>query len=42
MYDDTKTYRNIRKIATGQGKDYAGSLLVYSYLKKIIKALQKI
>ena len=32
------TCENIRKIATGQGGDYTiGCLLVYSYLKKIIR-----
>ena len=31
----TKTYENIRKIATGQGDDYTtGSLLDYSYFKE--------
>ena len=31
----TKTYENIKKIATGQGDDYtAGCLLDYSYFKE--------
>ena len=34
----TKTYENVRKIATGQGDDYAtGSLLDYSYFKNHYK-----
>ena len=36
--DDTKTYENIRKTATGQGDDYtAGCLLNYPYFKKYYK-----
>ena len=33
--DDTKIYKNIRKIATGKGDDYtAGCLLDYPYFKQ--------
>ena len=36
----TKTYKNIRKIATGQGDDYAtGCLLDYSYFKDHYKMI---
>ena len=36
----TKTYENIRKIATGQGVDYiAGCLLDYSYFKDHYKMI---
>ena len=35
--NDLKTYDNIRKIATGQVKEYtAGYLLDYLYFKKIL------
>ena len=35
---DLKTYENIRKIATGQGDDYAtGCLLDYPYFKENYK-----
>ena len=38
--DDTKTYENIRKTATGQGDDYtAGCLLNYPYFKKYYKMI---
>ena len=34
------TYKNIRKIATGQGDDYtAGCLLEYIYVKKYYKMI---
>ena len=34
----TKTYKNIRKITTGQGDDYTtGCLLDYTYVKKYYK-----
>ena len=34
------TYKNIRKIATGQGDDYtAGCLLDYIYVKKYYKMI---
>ena len=33
--NDTKTYKNIRKIAMGQGDDYkTGYFLSYSYFKE--------
>ena len=36
----TKTYENIRKIATGQGDDYTtGCLLNYSYFKENYKII---
>ena len=36
----TKTYENIRKIATGQGDDYTtGCLLDYTYFKKYYKMI---
>ena len=36
----TKTYKNIRKIATGQGDDYTtGCLLDYSYFKENYKII---
>ena len=36
----TKTYENIRKIATGQGDDYTtGCLLDYSYFKNHYKMI---
>ena len=36
----TKTYENIRKIATGQGDDYtSGCLLHYSYFKSYYKMI---
>ena len=36
----TKTYENVRKIATGQGDDYAtGCLLDYSYFKDHYKMI---
>ena len=36
----TKTYKNIRKIATNQGDDYTtGCLLVYSYFKDHYKMI---
>ena len=36
----TKTYENIRKIATGQGDDYTtGCLLDYSYFKNYYKII---
>ena len=36
----TKTYENIRKIATGQGDDYTtGCLLDYSYFKENCKMI---
>ena len=36
----TKTYKNIRKIATGQGDDYTiGCLLDYSYFKENYKLI---
>ena len=36
----TKTYENIRKIATGQGDDYTtGCLLDYSYFKENYKMI---
>ena len=36
----TKTYENIRKIATGQGDDYTtGCLLDYSYFKENYKLI---
>ena len=36
----TKTYKNIRKIATGQGDDYTtGCLLDYSYFKENYKMI---
>ena len=36
----TKTYENIRKIATGQGDDYTtGCLLDYSYFKDHYKMI---
>ena len=36
----TKTYENIRKIATGQGDDYTtGCLLDYSYFKESYKRI---
>ena len=36
--NDTKTYENIRKIATGQGDDYTnGCLLDYLYFKENLK-----
>ena len=35
------TYRNIRKIATGQGNDYTtGCLLDYYYFKEIYKMIE--
>ena len=35
-----KTYKNIRKIATGQGDDYTtGCLLDYTYFKKYYKMI---
>ena len=38
--NDTKTYENIRKIATGQGDDYAtGCLLDYLYFKENYKMI---
>ena len=38
--NDLKTYDNIRKIATGQGDDYAtGCLLDYPYFKKYYKLI---
>ena len=38
--NDIKTYENIRKIATGQGDDYAtGCLLVYPYFKEGYKTI---
>ena len=41
VYSDLKTYKNIRKIATGQGDDYTtGCLLDYSS-KKIATDLSK-
>ena len=37
---DLKTYENIRKIATGQGDEYAGGrLLDYSYFKNYYKII---
>ena len=37
---DLKTYENIRRIATGQGDDYAsGCLLDYSYFKDFFKVI---
>ena len=39
-HNDTKTYENIRKIATGQADDYtAGCLLDYPYFKQNYKML---
>ena len=39
---DIKTYKNIRKIATGQGYDYTnGCLLDYSYFKDHYKRIEK-
>ena len=36
----TKTYKNIRKISTGQGDDYTtGCLLDYSYFKNYYKMI---
>ena len=36
----SKTYENIRKIATGKGDDYAtGCLLDYTYFKKNYKTI---
>ena len=36
----TKTYKNIRKVATGQGDDYTtGCLLDYSYFKNYYKVI---
>ena len=36
----TKTYENIRKIATGQGDDYTtGCLLDYTYFKKYYRTI---
>ena len=38
--NDTKTYENIRKIATDQGDDYAtGCLLDYLYFKENYKMI---
>ena len=38
--NDNKTYKNIRKIATGQGDDYTtGCLLDYVYFKKYYKMI---
>ena len=38
IYSMTKTYENIRKIATGKGDDYtAGCLLNYYYFKENYK-----
>ena len=38
--NDTKTFENIRKIATGQGDDYAnGCLLDYPYFKENYKMI---
>ena len=38
VHDDTKTYENIRKIATGKGDEYtSGYLLYYPYFKKILQ-----
>ena len=38
--NDTKTYENIRKIATGQGDDYTtGCLLDYPYFKENYKMI---
>ena len=38
--NDIKTYENIRKIATGQGDDYAaGCLLDYPYVKENNKTI---
>ena len=38
--NDNKTYENIRKIATGQGDDYAtGCLLDYLYFKENYKMI---
>ena len=38
--NDLKTYDNIRKIATGQGDDYAtGCLLHYPYFQKYYKVI---
>ena len=37
---DLKTYKNIRKVATGQGEDYTtGCLLDYSYFKDFYKMI---
>ena len=39
--NDIKTYRNIRKIATGQGDDYkTGSLFYYPYFKQNYKMIE--
>ena len=38
--NDKVTYENIRKVATGQGDDYApGCLLDYTYFKKYYKTM---
>ena len=38
--NDKITYENIRKIATGQGDDYAtGCLLIYQYIKHYCKMI---
>ena len=38
--NDKVTYKNIRKIATGQGDDYTtGCLLDYTYFKKYCKMI---
>ena len=40
IYSMTKTYKNIRKIAAGQGDDYAtGCLLHYPYFKNHYKIM---
>ena len=40
IYSDLKTYENIRRVATGQGDDYAtGCLLDYSYLQENYKRI---
>ena len=40
IYSMTKTYENIRKIATGKGDDYtAGCLLNYYYFKENYKMI---
>ena len=40
IYSMTKTYENIRKIATGKGDDYtAGCLLDYYYFKENYKII---
>ena len=40
IYNNLKTYGNIRKIATGQGDDYTtGCLLEYFYFKDYYKMI---